>query len=67
MNLNVIKFMYNITIPPFHNNGIKTISVINPFSTNVPLLYPLKTSENLRSKCLTHFQPIEVEHSLEMG
>ena len=28
---------------------------------------PLKTSENLRSKCLTHFQPIEVEHSLEMG
>ena len=21
---------------------------INPFSTNVPLLYPLKTSENLR-------------------
>ena len=25
------------------NNGFR----INPFSTNVPLLYPLKTSENL--------------------
>ena len=24
------------------------ISFVNPFSTSVPLLYPLKTSENLR-------------------
>ena len=27
---------------------LQSISVINPFSTNVSLLYALKTSENLR-------------------
>ena len=28
-----------------------TIAVINPFSTDVPLVYPLKTSENWRFWC----------------
>ena len=37
-------------------------SYINSFSTNVPLLYPLKTSENLRFS-----GGIEVEHWLKMG
>ena len=37
---------------------------INPFSTNVPLLYPLKTSENRR---LMFSGSIEVEHWLKMG
>ena len=37
---------------------------INPFSANVPLLYPLKTSEN----CILIFSGgIEVEHWLKMG
>ena len=29
-------------------NFFYTSALLNPFSTNVPLLYPLKTSENLR-------------------
>ena len=29
--------------------------LVNPFSTNVPLLYPLKTSENLRSSSSSFF------------
>ena len=28
-------------------NGYKVILYVNPFSTNIPLLYPLKTSENV--------------------
>ena len=35
---------------------------INPFSTNIPLLYLLKTSENLRFA--EDFRSIEVEHWL---
>ena len=38
---------------------------INPFSTNVPLLYPLKTSENTRFLMLSG--GIEVEHWFKMG
>ena len=37
----------------------------NPFSTNVPLLYPLKTSENIGF--LMFLGVIEVEHWLKMG
>ena len=35
---------------------------INPFQTNVPFLYPLRTSENLR-----FHGGMGVEHWLEMG
>ena len=37
---------------------------LNPFSTNVPLIYHLKTSENHQS--LYVFRGIEVEHWLKM-
>ena len=43
-------------------NDLKTN--INPFTTNVPLLYPLKT-ENLRFSDV--FRGIVVEHWLKMG
>ena len=41
------------------------IDLINLFSTNVSLLYPLKTSENPRFSDV--FRGIEVEHWLKMG
>ena len=43
----------------------KYCKIFNPFSTNVPLLYPLKTSENQR---FSDFPGgIDVEHWLKMG
>ena len=38
----------NILIQGLSLNFASNIKRINPFSTNVPLLYPLKTTENLR-------------------
>ena len=42
-----------------------TLGSINPFSTNVPLLYPLKTSETVDFLMLSG--SIEAKHWLEMG
>ena len=39
---------------------------VNPFPTNVLLLYPLKTSENLQFSNVLR-GGIEVEHWLKMG
>ena len=51
------------------NKGIRYIStgraVLNPFSTNVLLLYPLKTSENWGF--LMFSGGIEIEHWFKMG
>ena len=41
------------------------VNEINPFSTNVPILYPQETSENLRFSDI--FRGIGVEHWLKMG
>ena len=40
-------------------------SNINPFSANVPLLYPLKTSENRRFSDV--FSGYRTEHWLKIG
>ena len=40
-------------------------SLLNPFSANVPLLYPLKTSENLRFSDV--FRGYRVEYWLKIG
>ena len=48
-----------------HNLILSENCPINPFPTNVPLLYPLKTLQNRRFSDV--FGGIEVEHWLKIG